>query len=234
MNSSNFFVRETTTMAVFKFIKNEIITGAFRPGEWIRERKIQEVLNVSSTPVREALKMLVQEGILISIPHKGVQVKSFNEKELQDFYELRSEIEGLASELAAIRRTEKQLQKLKSVLEQSEEEFQKNEGFAIEAVHFNNEFHHLIAEASLNQSIVNTLSQMRSEVDLLRVLSWKNNKTRPIITLQQHRQIFDAIDKRDGEAARLYMQEHIRDSAVVVLQVKELRNEHIPGMEDSE
>lgn len=222
MDSSNHFVRETTTMSVFKYIKNQIITGEIRPGEWIRERKIKESLGISSTPVREALKMLVQEGILISIPHKGVRVKSFDKKELRDFYEFRSEIEGLAVELAAERRTEKQLQRLGEILERSEREISSDKDVAVKAIKFNNQFHNIIAEASHNQSIINTLSHMGTEVDLLRVMSWKNEKTRPFITTEQHRLIFKAIVMKNSQEARKLMQKHIWDSAKVVLKVAEV------------
>src|SRR5699024_2098640 len=209
---SNDFIRETTTTSVFKYMKNEIITGVFRPGQWIREREIKELLGISSTPVREALRMLVQEGILVSIPHRGVRVKSFDEKELRDFYEFRSEIEGLAAELAAIRRNEEQLQLIEDILKKSEQKIQGAENVAAEAVQFNNQYHHIIAEASLNQSFVNALSQMGTEVDLLRVMSWENEKTRPAITLQQHRLIFNTIVRQDSKEARRHMQKHIDDS----------------------
>ncbi|MED3562919.1 GntR family transcriptional regulator, partial [Bacillus xiapuensis] len=95
--------KETTSMAVYKHLYQLIITGTFQPGEWIRERQIKEMLGVSSTPIREALKMLAQERLLEAVPHHGVRIKRLSLKEIEDMYELRVELEGLAAQLAAIR-----------------------------------------------------------------------------------------------------------------------------------
>ncbi len=212
------FVKETTTMGVYKAIKNNILTGHFRPGDWIREREIKEMMGVSSTPVREALRMLVQEGVLVSVPHKGVHVKNFSKKELQDFYELRAEIEGLAAELAAQRRTEAQLNEMKEVLKKTETALKgENNNFEKNLMHYNNEYHNLIALASNNQSLYHSLTQMRTEINLLRVMSWKNEKRRPTITFKQHEKIYKEIENENPKIARDAMQEHIWDSAKLVL-----------------
>lgn len=219
MESPNVFVKETTTMAVYKHLKDLILTGYFPPGEWIRERKIKEMLGVSSTPIREALRMLVQERILVSVPHHGVRLKQFSPKELQDFYELRSEIEGLAVELAAKRRTEKQLRKIEEILIVTEKNSKENPDFEAEAINYNNQFHDLIAQASDNEALMSELSQMRTEVNLLRVMSWKSEKKRPLATMKQHRLIYEAIENENPNLARRRMSEHIWDSAKLVLQV---------------
>src|SRR5699024_12423607 len=118
------------------------------------------------------------------------------------------------------RRNEEQLQLIEDILKKSEQKIQGAENVAAEAVKFNNQFHHIIAEASHNQSIVNALSQMGTEVDLLRVMSWENEKTRPAITLQQHRLIFNTIVRQDSKEARRHMQKHIDDSAKAVLKLE--------------
>lgn len=217
------FQKETTTMGVYRHLKNQIITGYFRPGTWIRERELKDMLHVSSTPIREALRMLVQEGVLVSIPHKGVRVKDFSEKELLDFYELRSEIEGLAAELAALRRTDEHLMQLENILISASNKFKGQSAIEKNTIDDNNQFHDVIARASNNQSLFNFLSQMRTEVNLLRVMSWKKEKSRPKVTLAQHEQIYEAIRKQDSRLARQHIQDHIWDSAKVVLNLnKEL------------
>ncbi|MFC7392846.1 GntR family transcriptional regulator [Scopulibacillus cellulosilyticus] len=221
MESPTQFIKETTTMAVYKHLKKLILTGQFRPGEWIRERQVKELLDVSSTPVREALRMLVQEGILVSVPHRGVRLKILSKKELQDFYELRSEVEGLAARLAAARRTEAQCKKMDDLLKITEIKLNNSSDFGTDAADYNNAFHDLIAEASNNQALINSLSKMRTEVNLLRVMLWKSEKQRPITTLNQHRLIFQAIAEKDSHLARQRIREHIEDSAKLVLRVAE-------------
>jgi DNA-binding GntR family transcriptional regulator len=219
MESYNVFVKETTTTAVYKHLKNLILTGYFRPGEWIRERKIKEMLDVSSTPIREALRMLVQERILISVPHRGVRLKTFSQKELRDFYELRSELEGLAAELAAVRCTKKQLWAIEDILAVTEVELKEDSNFASEAINYNNQFHDLLASASGNEALMHSLSQMRTEVNLLRVMSWKSENKRPIITLKQHELIFEAVKQKNPKLARQQISNHIWDSAKLVMGV---------------
>lgn len=214
MESDNPFIKETTTTTVYNYIKKQIITGHFISGEWIREKTLKDSLGVSSTPIREALRTLVQEKLLVSIPHRGVQVRDFTKKEIKDFFELRMEIEGFAATLAAKRRTEQQLEEIKEMLKLSYEEDNKL-GYKI--INYNNQFHKLIAQASNNQAIVDIIARMKTEVDLLRVKSWNIKNERPIVTLKQHRLILEAIANQDVKEARMHMISHIKDSAKVLL-----------------
>ena len=205
-------------MVVYRHLYNLIETGAFQPGEWIRERQLKEILGVSSTPIREALKMLVQESVLESVPHHGVRIKNFTTKEIEDIYELRAELEGLAAQLAARRGTEAQFKQLEELLLLTQEKIEENGIIQdSELLVFNNRFHDLIIEVSGNFVLKNTLSHLRTKIDLIRVMSWRSNKDRALETLKQHRLILYAIKDRDPYLARLRTQEHIWDSIKLVL-----------------
>ncbi|WP_066383161.1 GntR family transcriptional regulator [Neobacillus mesonae] len=210
--------KETTSMMVYRHIYNLIETGAFQPGEWIRERKLKEILGVSSTPIREALKMLVQESVLESVPHHGVRIKNFTTKEIEDIYELRAELEGLAAQLAARRGTEAQFMQLEELLLLTQRKIEENGIIQdSELLLFNNQFHDLIIEVSGNLALKNTLSHLRAKIDLIRVMSWRSNRDRAMETLKQHRLILEAIKDRDPYLARLRTQEHIWDSIRLVI-----------------
>ncbi|WHY77108.1 GntR family transcriptional regulator [Neobacillus sp. WH10] len=211
--------KETTSMVVYKHLYNLIVTGTFKPGEWIRERQLKEILGVSSTPIREALKMLVQERLLESIPHHGVRIKNLSMNEIEDIYELRAELEGLAAQLAAKRGTMTQFKKMDELLNLIERKLEENSIIPdSEFLKFNNDFHDLIIEVSGNHALKNTLSHIRAGIDLIRIMAWNNNKGRPYETLKQHRLIVYALKARDPQLARLRTQEHIWDSIKLVLQ----------------
>ncbi|MED2974206.1 GntR family transcriptional regulator [Fictibacillus sp. B-59209] len=211
--------KETTSMAVYKHIYHLIMTGSFLPGEWIRERKLKEMLGVSSTPIREALKMLVQERVLESIPHHGVRIKMFSLKEIEEIYLLRAELEGLAAQLAAKRGSPSQLKKMDEILLLTEKKMKEKSGLHdVESLRLNNQFHDLIVEMSGNQALKNMLYNLRAGIDMVRIMSWKSNTKRSFETLHQHQLIVYAIKARDPVSARRRTEEHIWDSVKLVLQ----------------
>jgi DNA-binding GntR family transcriptional regulator len=228
MIASSKILKETTSMAVYRHLYDHIVTGYFQPGEWIRERQIKELLGVSSTPIREALKMLVQERILESVPHHGVRIKNLSIKEIEDIYELRAELEGLAAQLAAKRGSINQFNKMDELLLLTERRREENSQIQdSELLIFNNEFHDLIIEVSGNHALKNALFHLRAGIDLIRVMSWKSNSGRSFDTLNQHRLILDAIMARDPILARQRIHEHIWDSVKLVLQSAKESNDQV-------
>ncbi|QCJ44383.1 GntR family transcriptional regulator [Bacillus sp. S3] len=228
MMASSKLQKETTSMAVYKHLYHLIITGAFQPGEWIRERQLKEILGVSSTPIREALKMLVQERLLESVPHHGVRIKHLSMNEIEDIYELRAELEGLAAQLAAKRGSMSQFDQMDELLHLTERRLEETSGIQdSEFLKFNNEFHDLLIEISGNHALKNTLAHLRAGIDLIRIMAWKNNKSRPYETVKQHRLIVYALKARDPQLARLRTQEHIWDSIKLVLQAGEEPNDRV-------
>ncbi|MFT9846878.1 GntR family transcriptional regulator [Aneurinibacillus sp. REN35] len=212
-------IKETTTTVVYNRLSELIASGHFEMGEWIRERHIREILGVSSTPIREALRMLVQERLLESVPHHGVRIRRLSIKEIEDFYELRTELEGLSAKLAAKRATEEQLAALTAVLNTARMHMASAPGRELDTIRHNHDFHGLIAQASGNQALADSLVQQRSNFNLLRIMLWERDKQRPRVTICQHEDILAAILERKPALAHKRAQEHIRDSATLMLQV---------------
>ncbi|WP_158453685.1 GntR family transcriptional regulator [Paenibacillus beijingensis] len=218
MEMANKLVKETTTMAVYRRIYDLVLNGNFPPGEWIRERQLKELLGVSSTPIREALRMLVQERILESVPHHGVRVKDLSLKEIRDYYELRAELEGLAAELAAQRGSSTHFKQMEDLLRLQPEHFD-NADHAQEAIDSNNQFHDLIVEASGNEALKSTLLHLRAGISWIQVMAWNRNKDqdRHSLTYHQHRGILEALINRDPKLARSRIHEHIWDSVSLMV-----------------
>ncbi|NGM82479.1 GntR family transcriptional regulator [Paenibacillus sp. 7124] len=208
-------VKETTTMAVYKRLFDYVMSGQFEPGIWIRERQLKEMLGVSSTPIREALRMLVQEQVLELVPHHGVRIKEYSTKEIQDYYELRAELEGLAAELAAERGSRLMFDKMEEILRLHRTfETERSD----KAIELNNQFHDLIVETSGNLSLKNTLQHLRVGINWIQVMAWSRNKDRHFSTFHQHQGILDALMARNPKLARSRMQEHVWDSIKLIIE----------------
>ena len=109
---------QTVSMAdrVFERVEDDILSGKYAPGEMLTELKLCAELDVSRTPVREALKRLMQENLIYETG-KGMAVCRFDEDDINDIYEIRSRIEGLAFSMCAEKITDEELKKLRDTLE---------------------------------------------------------------------------------------------------------------------
>ena len=104
---------------VFNTLRQAILKGELAPGERLMEIQLAERLGVSRTPIREAIRKLELEGLVLMIPRKGAEVAKISEKSLRDVLEVRRSLEELAIELACQRMTEEEV----DALEQTQEEF---------------------------------------------------------------------------------------------------------------
>jgi DNA-binding GntR family transcriptional regulator len=206
----------TLSAAVYDRLKEMLLAGHFHPGQWIRERELTEMLNVSRTPIREALRILEQDRLVDSIPRRGFRMRIPQPKELQDFYELRAELEGLAAQLAAERAFPAALEDIREALERARRSLGQHD--APHVIAGNNAFHDRVAAASGNQVLLQSLSQLRDGVNLYRTLSWSAQQSRPPVTLEQHEGIFDAIESRDARRARERARNHVWDSLPLALE----------------
>ena len=91
---------------VFQTLRKAILTGELEPGERLMEIQLGEKLGVSRTPIREAIRKLELEGLVVMVPRKGAQVAHFTEKDIQDVLEVRAALEALAARIACKRMDE--------------------------------------------------------------------------------------------------------------------------------
>jgi DNA-binding GntR family transcriptional regulator len=206
----------TLSAAVYDRVKALLFSGHFKPGQWIRERELTDMLNVSRTPVREALRILEQERLVDSWPRRGFRMRVPHPKELTDFYELRAELEGLAAQLAAERASAQALYAIAQALELARDSLGQHDGPHVIAG--NNAFHEQVAMASGNRVLLQSLTQLRDGVNLYRTLSWSTQQSRPPVTLQQHQMIYEAIRDRDARTARERARAHVWDSLPLAME----------------
>ncbi len=201
---------------VFEQLEESILSGRIKPGESLIELKLSEQLGVSRTPVREAIRMLEQKGLVQIIPNKGAVVLGISEKDLEDIYTIRMYIEGLASRLAAANITDEQIRELSELVDL--QEFYSLKQSTSHIKDLDSRFHEKIYEYSNNRTLQHTLSDLHHMVVRYRQLSFAA-EGRAEKAIEEHRQILQALARHDQDAAEKLTVQHISNAKDNLLQV---------------
>lgn len=194
---------------VFESLREAIISGQLSPGERMMEIQLAEEMGVSRTPVREAIRKLELEGLVVMIPRKGAYVSGLSLKDVADVFEIRGALEGLAAELAADRITDEELENLERYLVKISEDIE--QGDLSRVVETDTDFHTLLYQASRNNRLSQIINNLREQIQRFRTTSL-SLPGRMKVALEEHRKIVEAISSRDGELARKLAKEHIENA----------------------
>src|SRR6266542_2217044 len=137
---------------IFDVLHQKIISGAYKPGDWLRQEDIATQLGVSMTPVREALDLLVSTGLAERVPYRGVRVREMSAKDIADAYGLRLILEALTAREAAFHITAEQISDLEKIMAEMKKQVKLNE--MPQERELSRKFHSLIAEASGNSLLI--------------------------------------------------------------------------------
>ena len=210
---------------VLEAIRSAIMNGTLQPRERLMEIQLAEELGVSRTPIREALRKLELEGFIVMVPRKGAYVADLSFKDIADVFEIRAALEGLAAGLAAERITEDELENMERLIVGKQEAI--NSGDIDKLVEVDTSFHELLYKASRNNRLAAIISNLREQIQRFRLTSLSfpgRNKE----SLQEHKQLVEAIQARDSQLARQLAQEHIENAENVLIEsikMEELGNE---------
>src|SRR5512137_1825007 len=91
-------------------LRGEVLQGRIKPGEWLRQERLAGEQGVSQTPVREALRQLVAEGLLEHVPYRGIRAIEFSIEDVEDLYASRALLEGMAARFAAVHITKGEIE----------------------------------------------------------------------------------------------------------------------------
>jgi DNA-binding GntR family transcriptional regulator len=202
--------RRSLTDEVRDHIRDGIAEGRYLPGEWLKENAIGEKLKVSRTPIREAVRILEAEGLIVMEPWKGITVATLSRKQVSDFYSYRGIIEGLAAEMAARVITDEDIERLDAILLQLEEG---GDQTGSELANLNEQFHKMIFDISGNVF----LNQSLEVINTAKILIWKPvypAHERWAVAQREHRKLFEALRARDPIAAKAVAQEHVRSAGL--------------------
>ena len=190
---------------VFEKLENDIIQGVYPRGELLTELKLVEQLGVSRTPIREALRRLEQER-LIEDTGKGSRVLGITMEDLEDIMNIRQRIEGLAAYYATVNLTEDGLKELTHIVDLQEFYFSKRDKEHLRQV--DDAFHDMICELSKRSVISDTLVPLMRKTRRYRRIAI-DNWDRTTDTMNEHKQIFQAIASGDAKLAEELTTKHI-------------------------
>ncbi len=203
---------------VFLYLRKKILTGELKPGERLLEIKLAETLGVSRTPIREAIRKLELEGLVIIVPRRGAEVANITRKSLQDVLEVRSSLEILAIELACDRANDEAISKIEEKLNAFNEALDKAE--YTEICYADEAYHDAIIEAADNLRLAQLISNLREQMYRFRFEYVKDTQAHKIIR-EEHKAIFDGIAGRNKAVASAAMKEHIDHQEESILRVIE-------------
>ncbi len=201
---------------VFESLREAIISGRLRPGQRLMEIQLAEELGVSRTPVREAIRKLELEGLVLMIPRKGAYVAEISMKDIADVFEIRRALEGLAARLAAERSTEEEVDRLERLLFQIAEKAAGNDLDA--CVELDTQFHAQLMAASHNPRLSQLLGNLYEQIQRFRSTSL-SHPGRIKLALEEHKKIVDAISQRNAKLAQALAYEHIENAENSLMEV---------------
>ena len=201
--------KERLSDTIYKIIRKKIIAGEFSPGEHIIELEIARAFNTSQAPVREALRQLQREGLIISVPYEGSFICEVHDDEAKEIFQLRYGIEKTAAEAMLKRWSEVHSQALRDILKNMEEAVKNN--LLADLVDSDLSFHRYICRNSSNYTvIINTWEMMVGKAGLAIMNSNKRllEQGNISVTLQHHRDMIEAFDSADYEKLMQAFENH--------------------------
>ena len=201
---------------VFNTLRKAILRGELKPGERLREIQLANKLGVSRTPIREAIRKLELEGLVLMIPRKGAEVAQITEKNMQDVLEVRKALEELSVQLACERITPEQVEEMKMAAE----DFRKvlKSGDVTKIAEADVKFHDIIFAATNNQRLITLLNNLREQMYRFRVEYLKQKECYPQL-LEEHDKLIALISGGEVEEACELMGCHIDNQASTVSDV---------------
>lgn len=206
---------------VFNTLREAILKGELRPGERLMELQLASKLGVSRTPIREAIRMLEQEGLAVTIPRKGAEVAKMTEKDMEDVLQVRDALDELAASTACKQITAQELEELKGTMREFEESMKTGDIKKIAEVDV--KFHDIIYRATRNPKLENILSNLREQMYRYRIEYLKDEKTYPTL-IKEHNEIVEGLAERDKDKVTAAMHKHVENQANAV---KELIREQV-------
>lgn len=199
---------------VFNTLRQAIITGEFVPGERLMEIALANRLGVSRTPVREAIRKLELEGLVVMIPRKGAEVARITEKDLRDVLEVRSSLEELAAGLATERLDDDSREKIQTALENFREAIVTEDNSRIADCDV--EFHDTVFEATKNKRLIQIINNLREQIYRYR-LEYVKDASYHTVLLKEHEELAEAMFSGDKERAQEIMKRHIDNQEETVI-----------------
>ncbi len=206
--------------AAYRRLLEEIRSGALAPGTRLRETELAERLGISRTPVREAIRQLEADGLIIHLPRQGASIRTLDHAEIVELYEMRTVLEGTAARLAARAASGIELAELAAL----------NSELAAapagpQARELNRQFHRTLFDAARNRFLLKSISALQKTLLILGP-STLTDPDRAAAAVTEHAAVLDALEARDAAGAEAAMRAHVE--AALSARLRGMRGREIP------
>mgnify|MGYP005884879629 FL=1 len=191
---------------VFNTLRQAILRGEMEPGERLMEIQLAQKLGVSRTPIREAIRKLELEGLVIMIPRKGAEVAHITEKDMRDVLEVRATLEELVVALACKNVTDEKLAELKAANKLFETAIVSKD--VVNIVDADVHFHDIIYTMTDNARLIQIINNLREQMYRYRLEYVKDARTHSIL-ISEHNDIIRQLADKDVEKAKVIVRQHI-------------------------
>lgn len=199
---------------VFNTLRRAILRGELKPGERLMEIQLANKLGVSRTPIREAIRKLELEGLVLMIPRKGAEVAEITEKNLRDVLEVRCALEELAVQLACDRIDKSGVKELRAAAGRFRDMLGSDD--ITQIAEADEAFHDVIFKATDNGRLIQLLNNLREQMYRYRIEYLKKKECYPQL-LEEHETIIEAIEAHDKDKATLITGQHINNQVDTVV-----------------
>lgn len=201
---------------VFNTLREAIIKGELLPGERLMEKQLADRMGVSRTPIREAIRKLELEGLVIMVPRKGAEVARITEKDLTDVLEVRCALEELAVRLACKKMSSDDLRELKKIMDEFEVAV-KQKNF-VNIIEKDVEFHDIIFNVTGNEKLIQILNNLREQIYRFRV-EYIRKSANLYELVKEHDEILQAIKNNSIEEAIKVTRKHIINQETTIIKI---------------
>ncbi len=207
--------RDTLLQRVAVRLRELLIQGVLAPGAKLNERELCERLGVSRTPLREAIRLLAAEGLITLDPGRGAFAPVLSLADVAHTFDVLAVLEGLSAELAAAQITAAELAELQELQQKMQSAFERHD--LPQYYQANARVHDVLSAASRNPVLRATWKQLNARMHALRFRS-NQDRVKWAQALQEHAQILEALQARDGLALRDLLVQHLRRKRDAVLE----------------
>jgi DNA-binding GntR family transcriptional regulator len=201
---------KTVQQQAVEKLRSAILAGLFKPGDRLMEADLCTRLGISRPSVRETLRSLESEGLVVIIPNRGPQIPVLTWKQAEEIYQVRALLEGEAAALCAKHGTSEQIEAMRKALGQFANAVREHDSAL--RLSATAEFYSIMQQGAGNSLIEDLLRRLLARVNFLRAQSM-SRRGRAKFSLREMRAIFEAIATGDGKAARKAAEVHVRNAA---------------------
>jgi DNA-binding GntR family transcriptional regulator len=188
----------------YQRLLDEIASGTLLPGTRLREAELANRLGISRTPVRDAIRQLEADGLVVHVPRVGATIRTLDYAEVMELYEMRAVLEGTAARLAARAASDVEIAELEAL----NEELRAAEGDGLKSFALNKQFHRTLLDAARNRYLTRSVDSLEKTLLILgRSTLSESDRVREAVA--EHAEVLDALRARDAARAEQVMRRHI-------------------------